>query len=548
MNVWITKTRTIGTEICSMLPAGEPDDPDSRAQRRLSLLFCFLTALSVLLFCTRSSPLYPMNDWDDVNCFFTVGKGMFNGKVVYRDLYEQKGILLYFLHGLCWLISHRGFIGVFILELTACTAFLYYSYRIMRLWCSRVCILSLPVLFCLICNSDSFINGDSAEELCLPLLAYGLYVGLRSVRTDTPVSFRDAVLIGVTSGAVLWIKFTMLGMYLGWFWLPAILLITRGDYKGLLKLFGGIILGVLIITLPFFLYFAANGALRDWFEVYFYNNIFLYHPQTAPWGERLRKILREAVNNLRYNKGFGIFIPIGLAGTLLFRKWKEKIQILLCFLPAAFFTFYGVRIYRYYVLILAVFAPIGLVSILRLLSLIRAGTVLFGEKFFPDACGKIRETGNTPAIRKTVLPILSVLLCAGLFTGSALYSKANSPNANLLFTKKDDLPQYRFARIINQKEDATLLNYGFLDGGFYTAAGIVPNCRFFCHLNMDQLPEMMNTQNEYIRDGKVDFVVTFDYYGYQFPKRYQNYRLIDTASYPTRKDVIYTYYLYERID
>ncbi len=542
MNSWILKIRNIGTKALSLLPAGEPDDPDSRGQRRFALLFCFLTALSVLLVCTRSSPLYPMNDWDDVNCFFTVGKGMFNGQVVYRDLYEQKGILLYFLHGLCWLVSHRGFIGVFILELIACTAFLYYAYRTMRLWCSRLCILSLPILFTLICNSNSFINGDSAEELCFPLLAFGLYIGLRAVRTDTPVCLRDAILIGITSGAVLWIKFTMLGMYLGWFWVPAFLLIRKKDFKGLLKLFGGIVLGVALITLPFFLYFAYNGALSDWFEVYFYNNIFLYHPQTASWGDRLAKIWREAVTYLGYNWGYGVFISIGLVGTLLFRRWREKVQILLCFLPAAFFVFYGVSIYLYYVLILAVFAPIGMVSILRLLSLLRVAAIYGGEKYYPKLCRKIREKRALPAVRRVVLPILSVILCLGLLGGSFLYSKSSCPNANLLFVKKEELPQFRFAEIINRKENATLLNYAFLDGGFYTAAGILPNCRFFCRLNMDNLPEMMDTQNEYVREGKVDFVITCD-------RQMSNphYLLVDTASYPYRADVIYTYYLYEWI-
>lgn len=41
------------------------------------------------------------------------------------------------------------------------------------------------------------------------------------------------------------------------------------------------------------------------------------------------------------------------------------------------------------------------------------------------------------------------------------------------------------------------MNYGFLDGGFYTACEIYPEFKFFCRLNID-LPEMYAAQDEYI--------------------------------------------------
>ena len=102
--------------------------------------------------------------------------------------------------------------------------------------------------------------------------------------------------------------------------------------------------------------------------------------------------------------------------------------------------------------------------------------------------------------------------------------------------KKTDLPQYQFAEIIGRKKDATLLNYGFLDGGFYTTTGIVPNCKFFCRLNM-WLDEMDETQNEYVENGKVDFVVTFN----ANPKL-ERYECIATSSFGGTE-----YFLYQLI-
>lgn len=68
--------------------------------------FCLVVAAGVLAVCTKSSFLYPLNDWVDSNCFYTVGKAMVHGKVLYRDIYEQKGpfCILSMGWGIC---SHR---------------------------------------------------------------------------------------------------------------------------------------------------------------------------------------------------------------------------------------------------------------------------------------------------------------------------------------------------------------------------------------------------------------------------------------------------------
>ena len=70
-------------------------------------------------------------------------------------------------------------------------------------------------------------------------------------------------------------------------------------------------------------------------------------------------------------------------------------------------------------------------------------------------------------------------------------------------------PQYRFANTIKTSENATLLNYGFMDCGFYTVSEIVPSCRYFCKLNIE-IPEANETQEYYVSHGVTDFVVCRD--------------------------------------
>ena len=86
-----------------------------------------LAALSAVLLalCSKSSPLYAFNDWMDANIFFTMGRSMLGGRVLYRDVFDHKGPVLYLLYGLAGLVGGTDFRGVLVLEIIAMTSFLY---------------------------------------------------------------------------------------------------------------------------------------------------------------------------------------------------------------------------------------------------------------------------------------------------------------------------------------------------------------------------------------------------------------------------------------
>ena len=65
-------------------------------QRKLFLFSLFVSAL-FLLICSRSSPLYPMNDWEDVHIFFTLGRSVTDGLVhLLRREAMSKGVKVTF--------------------------------------------------------------------------------------------------------------------------------------------------------------------------------------------------------------------------------------------------------------------------------------------------------------------------------------------------------------------------------------------------------------------------------------------------------------------
>jgi hypothetical protein len=111
--------------------------------------------------------------------------------------------------------------------------------------------------------------------------------------------------------------------------------------------------------------------------------------------------------------------------------------------------------------------------------------------------------------------------------------------------------QYQFASIIDHTKNPTLLNYGYLDMGLYTLTGITPNVRFFQKLNIpySRFPSLMESQNQYIKEGKVDFVLVRDKITQGSPKipfLYNNYKLIKVAE-QKYKGTDYDYLLFEKI-
>ena len=95
-----------------------------------------------------------------------------------------------------------------------------------------------------------------------------------------------------------------------------------------------------------------------------------------------------------------------------------------------------------------------------------------------------------------------------------------------------------------REKNPTLLNYDFLDGGFYTVTGIVPECKFFCRLNI-VLAEQTQSQMDYIQNGKPDFVITRNS---QTEDILSEYMLVSDAFYNIEgKEYVYYLYRHERI-
>ena len=239
----------------------------------------------------------------------------------------------------------------------------------------------------------------------------------------------------------------------------------------------------------------------------------------------------DPLPNLLNNLSWSVPAILGLAGLLISAKktWRELMAAAFSAAALFVFTYASGRKYPYYAMVMACFAPLGFGMLFRAIP------------------ASISET-KTFRWGAAALAVLTAAL-------SPVAALRWSNNVYLMSVPKEEMPPYRFAETIKQSEDRTLLNYGFLDGGYYLAADSQPVTRFFCTLNND-LPEMKEEQQTAIAEGRTAFVVTRGMGGSQNQRSGRGqkesidmsaYRMVDTCT-MVFEGFEWTYHLYERID
>lgn len=494
--------------------------------------YCLVVATLFLLYTSTCSPLYPFNDWVDANAYLTVGKGMFRGVVPYRDLFEQKGPLLYLIHAVAALFSRTTFIGVYIMEVLNLSAALYLAGRIVRLFLSDFWVyLILPCFAALTLISPNFESGDSAEEFSFVFILLALYVMIRyfKVRFPQPLTRSDAFWVGFAGGCVFLIKYTLLGYWIGLALVLLIAFIRLRRFRQLLGQAVWVIAGFAAACAPWLVYFLVNRALDDFLFAYLTVNIKFY-VNTATLFERIRFIGQTVISNSQKNLVAALITALGVvlfmfSGALLPEKAGRPV-LPVCLAVLAATTFFGTKTTQYYFLAFFPFLIFGLIAVAWII------------------CRKAPAVAATLHKPHALISLLVVLVVLTI---------SFNTNIPLLKKKVSEYPQYRFARIINQVPDATVLNYGFLDGGFYTAADVIPPFKYFMQNNISysKFPELLDEQRRYVAESLPTFVVIrigrdSDPTQYDPERLQQNYTLVDqaTAEYTDSPNTVFRYALF----
>lgn len=461
------------------------DRNNKKRKKLLMICFCFGISFILLFLCSRCSFLYPYNGWDDFNSFYTMASGWANGLIPYRDLFEQKGPLLYLIFLIGYYISPNKFIGIFILEIIFMGFILYISSKIIDMFIDEKKYpkgkhLILLLYGLLIVSSISFVEGGSSEEFNLLFTTITIYYIVKYIMNSDliDISYKDLIICGICCGLSLMIKYTTVGL---WFIMMAyicIKLFILKRYKDSIK--KGLIF-VLMMFIPFglfLLYFYMNGSMKDFLNVYFYINIFKYSTDNSFISNILLSFKGMFLSFFSNFTLAGIFYLIFCyylgkmsKGEFKFNLSKKQILFLGFNLFNLFVLFYG-QTFRVYTIVVAFYIVLFI--------------LIYLYKFY-----------NKYKLFK-ICSIVYIIL-ALLFRVDFKYISA----------KRSDIVQYRFADIINEYGGKSLLQYRSIDEGFYTSANILPTVRYFGQVNIsyDNLSESYNGQDAAIINKEVDFVI-----------------------------------------
>ncbi len=455
-------------------------------------VFVSIYAVIALLLCSKSSPLFYFNDWVDANSFFTVGKSMFNGITLYKDIFEQKGPMLYLIHGLGYLISHTTFNGVFAFEAIAFAITLIYAYRLLCLFFNENIALTGTFLLPLfILGAKYFAQGSSAEEyiLCAQMVSlYYLANYFVKEYSQNTVDLRHMFIHGLMFSTVLLIKYNIAAF---WFFPIATVFISFIIKKQFKKAICSLLVfaaGSFAVIIPWFIYFLVNGALNDFIEVYFLFNAKYYtNSNTNITGvvSLVLTVFKNGVFLLKQFKFEYIALIIGLLSFCLYPfkiKWWQRLSISSASFALVFTAiFFNGTGHIYYTMGITVFFIFTVIAFCKIIEIIK-------------------------------LPLKSWLIAA--FAISMLFAtvyKNPYHKDSRLFSKENtsNKVQIEFANLMHETDNPTLLNYGFLDGGFFTVADIVPNVRWFQRQNkiFETYPEHSLEHERYIREKVTDYIV-----------------------------------------
>lgn len=478
-------------------------EPSILKSKWSQLLFCLALASICLFIASKNSILYAFNEWVDINAYFTMGKSMLNGLIPYRDLIDHKGPYTFLFFGLASLISSNTLHGVFVLELISGIIFLYFVHQIFTRFCQQFAFIGTIGIALFTYSSSYLRHGGSLEQLALPCFTYGLYCIIEILWDNPNFSIKYAAFVnGILFGVLFFTKYTLIGVYVG------IVIVLSAKYVlerracNLFPLLSYAIAGFLLAILPWTLYFLLNDALDDFFRWYFYHNIFSYQGDPLPTS-RIMMPFDITYRICKSSLTTTALLVLGLLGVLCsscrdLRNLLRNLGLIVVIYCMISFCYFGSTVYPYYhMMYYAMLTPC---------------LAMFGGGLL-DVLAPLAMRVTKPIVLRFIC--LIGMLCAAIF----VYLRA--PNVDVMQRSKSDYPQYTFAELINRIDDATLLNYDFLDGGFYTTAGIIPSNRFYYCPNMLE-DEILAEQRSYIASGDITFVVTsndtaeflFDY-GYQ---------------------------------
>lgn len=309
------------------------------------------------------SYLYANNGHYDSAIFFQCGKFLMNGYTPYVDFTDSKGLLLWIIYGIGYMIHHYSYIGVFWLACLSWWIVFLMAYKTARLYLDKPQSLLAAMSMAIPYWNWGFYGEGKAEHFCMPCVAFVIYQLLKMVKQSQPVkgfSWQWAF-VGMCLVAVVMMKWSIGLMMVS-------LIFSMGIYayiqKTLTNYVVSFLLGFTMAALPYLIYFMATDSMGAMLHEYFVNTM---ASVSKPLKWTIKDYAQEWLRLFTTNRIIYIVYTFPL---LLLWKRKEGLASALPWLSAMFFMALAIRHdnYGYYITIVGPFSIFAIVSLIMCLQ------------------------------------------------------------------------------------------------------------------------------------------------------------------------------------
>lgn len=246
----------------------------------------------------------------DAGVFLYIGNQILEGEIPYRDIWDHKGPLIYYVNAVGVALSPGRETGIWLLEATALLASgmgLYWLLK--RVFGGLAAAVAVAIFFAGLGYTLS--PGNYTEEFSLPLQVAALWLFVKA--ESTPDGKGLWFLIGTTGAAAFLLRPNNAGIQLSIVIYLILERVVQG--QGLARL-GWLALGVSAVLVPVGAFFTSNRALKEMLDaVLRYNSVYIQ--------SSLKVRIDATLEGLRLLSPTGITLVAVSAWIISLRSWSD---------------------------------------------------------------------------------------------------------------------------------------------------------------------------------------------------------------------------------
>ena len=328
------------------------------AMIRVSVVIKVAVILGVVL----SLRIFFIDKWviNDASVFGVIGQGLVNGKVLYRDFWDNKPPVIYFVFALSYFLFGNNFRSIAIFEITYLLGISCLFWRIVKVkFKSDIVFIGTAIFATYI--SSMVVSGTAGmieTYLLLPaLITLYFMVNQENINVTAYIGLGMSCAMGMMTKQTS-LVLVIISAILGW------LAYKKYGFHAIIN----IILGAILMSLPLIIYLVHYSTVGDfWSQTIAFSKFYVTNKLSVV------AYLREAYNSLFLLK-YPLLLLLGLYAVLL--KYKQK-TVVICSLWIALELVQIVmtgHFYNHYLIVSLV--PLSYLSLLSLEKIYRDNTIL----------------------------------------------------------------------------------------------------------------------------------------------------------------------------